>query len=236
MVDAARHPNVEIMAYHDLVQVDGFIGNFRVELLKKPRYVKADLCTGCGECAQVCPIEIPNAFEMDLSPRKAIDVPHGQAVPLIYAIDMDHCIQCYQCVDTCGFREAIDFSQEPEIVEREVGSIIMATGFEHFDPTVIPELGYGAYPDVLTSMEFERISNSTGPTIGRLVRPSNGKAPKSLAMVLCVGSRDKRYNEYCSGFCCMYSIKNAILLKQTYHDDIDITLFYMDIRTTEQGL
>ena len=125
MVDAARHPNVEIMAYHDLVQVDGFIGNFRVELLKKPRYVKADLCTGCGECAQVCPIEIPNAFEMDLAPRKAIDVPHGQAVPLIYAIDMDNCIQCYQCVDTCGFREAIDFSQEPEIVEREVGSIIV---------------------------------------------------------------------------------------------------------------
>jgi heterodisulfide reductase subunit A2 len=235
MVDAARHPKVEILAYSEVVRVDGYIGNFRVEVLQKPRYVIAENCTGDGECADACPIEVPNEFEMGLAPRKAIDVPHGQAVPLIYAIDMDHCIECYQCVTACGHRDAIDFTQEPELLELEVGSIIVATGFDSFDPTVIPEYGYGPYPNVITAMELERLDNSAGPTIGRLIRPSDGREPKSMAIVQCVGSRDKRFNEYCSGFCCMYAIKNAILLKQMI-PDMDISIFYMDIRTPGQGL
>jgi heterodisulfide reductase subunit A len=234
MVDAARHPKVEILSYSEVVRVDGYIGNFRVEVLQKPRYVIAERCTGDGECADACPIEVPNEFEMGLAPRKAIDVPHGQAVPLVYAIDMDHCIQCYQCVTACGHRDAIDFTQEPELIELEVGSIIVATGFESFDPTVIPEYGYGAYPNVITAMELERLDNSAGPTIGRLIRPSDGREPKSMAIVQCVGSRDQRFNEYCSGFCCMYAIKNAILLKQMI-PDMDISIFYMDIRTPSKG-
>ncbi len=234
MVDAARQPNIEILAYSDLNRVDGYIGNFRAEVTKKPRYVIEDRCNGCGECARVCPIEVPNPFDLDLAPRKAIDVPHGQAVPLKYAIDMDNCIQCYKCVSACGRLDAIDFAQEPQIVDLEVGTIIVATGFESFDPAVIPEYGYGRYPNVITAMELERLANSAGPTVGRLVRPSDGKAPKSIAMVQCVGSRDARYHEYCSGFCCMYTIKNALLLKQA-NPDMDVTIYYMDIRTPAKG-
>ena len=234
MVDAARHPNIEILSYSEVEKVDGYIGNFTAHVLKKPRYVIQDRCNGCGECAQVCPIEIPNDFEMGLAPRKAIDVPHGQAVPLIYQIDIDNCILCYKCVDACGKLDAIDFSQQPETVELDVGIIIAATGFANFDPAVVPELGYGRYDNVITAMELERLANSAGPTVGRLIRPSDGKPPKSIAMILCVGSRDARFNEYCSGFCCMYTIKNALLLKQANHE-MDITIFYMDIRTPSKG-
>jgi len=234
MVDAARQPNIEILAYSELERVDGYIGNFRAQVTRKPRYVIEDRCNGCGECAQVCPIEVPNPFELDIAPRKAIDVPHGQAVPLIYAIDMDNCIRCYKCVTACGKLDAIDFLQEPETVELDVGTIIVATGFESFDPAVIPEYGYGRYPNVITAMELERLANSAGPTVGRLIRPSDGRPAKSLAMIQCVGSRDARYNEYCSGFCCMYTIKNALLLKQM-DPEMDITIFYMDIRAPAKG-
>ena len=230
MVDAARHPKVEIISHAEVEQVEGYIGNFRAHISKMPRYVLEDRCNGCGECTTACPIEVPNDFELGIAPRKVIDVPHGQAVPLVYAIDMDNCIECFKCVDACGKLEAIDFSQEEEAIELDVGSVIVATGFESFDPTVIPEYGYGRYPDVITAMELERLANSAGPTVGRLVRPSNGEPPKSVALIQCVGSRDERFNEYCSGFCCMYTIKNAILMKQANHD-LDVTIFYMDIRT-----
>jgi heterodisulfide reductase subunit A2 len=234
MVDAARHPQVEVLAYSEVEKVDGYIGNFRVQVTKKPRYVLSERCNGCGACAKVCPIEVPNSFELDIAPRKAIDVPHGQAVPLIYQVDMDNCIHCYKCVTACGKLDAIDFSQQPETLDLDVGSIVVATGFESFDPTVVPELGYGVYPNVITAMELERMANSSGPTVGRLIRPSDGKPPKSMAIIQCVGSRDSRYNEYCSGFCCMYAIKNALFLKQSNHD-MDITIFYMDIRTPAKG-
>lgn len=234
MVDAARHPQITIKAYSEVERVDGYIGNFRAYITRKPRYVIEERCTGCGECVPVCPIEVPNPFEMNIAPRKAIDVPHGQAVPLIYAIDMENCIKCYQCVTACGERDAIDFLQEPRTEEVEVGAIIVATGANHFDPSVIPEYGYGRYPNVITAMELERLANSAGPTVGRLIRPSDGQPPQRLAFVQCVGSRDKRFNEYCSGYCCMASIKNAILLKQE-HPEMDITIFYMDIRSPFKG-
>ncbi len=234
MVDAARQLLIDVMAYSDVERVDGYIGNFRAQVRKNPRYVLADRCNGCGACSRVCPIEVPNPFELDIAPRKAIGVPHGQAVPLIYQIDIDNCIKCYQCVTACGHLDAIDFSQKAEVVDLDIGAIVVATGFDSFDATKIPELGYGRYPNVITAMEMERLANSAGPTIGHLVRPSDGKFPHSLAIIQCVGSRDKRFNEYCSGFCCMYSIKNALYLKQA-HPEMDICIFYMDIRTPAKG-
>jgi len=234
MVDAARHPRVDVRTYTEVERVDGFVGNFKVLLREKSRYVRADRCNGCGECVPVCPIEVPNYFEMNLAPRKAIDVPMSQSVPLIYNIDMDACIQCYKCIEACGKLEAIDFSMEDKLIWEDIGSIVVATGYSHFDPSAIPEYGYGRFPNVVTAMEIERLNNSAGPTAGNLTRPSDGVPPRRLAIINCVGSRDKRFNPWCSNFCCMYAIKNAILLKQA-HPDMDVTVYYMDIRTPSKG-
>jgi heterodisulfide reductase subunit A len=234
MVDAARHPKIDVRTYTDVERVEGFVGNFRVQLRHKAKYVRADRCNGCGECAKVCPIEVPNPFEMHLAPRKAIYVPMSQAVPLVHTIDMDACIHCYKCVDACGKLNAIDFGQGDQLVWEEVGAVVVATGYSHFDPTPLEEYGYGRYPNVITAMEMERLNNSAGPTAGNLVRPSDHRRPQRLAMINCVGSRDKRFNPWCSNFCCMYAIKNAVLLRQ-YYPDMDITIYYMDIRTPSKG-
>jgi heterodisulfide reductase subunit A len=234
MVDAARHPNIELLTYTEVKRVEGFIGNFKVLLEEKPRYVIADLCTGCGDCAPVCPIEVSNEFEEGIAPRKAIYIPHSQASPLLYTIDLDNCIKCYKCVDACGKLDAIDFGQQPKQTWLDVGSIVVATGFDSFDPTPLEEYGYGHYDNVITTLELERINNSAGPTGGRIMRPSDGKMPESVAFVQCVGSRDERFQIYCSGFCCMYTIKNAIQWKLE-HPETDISIFYMDIRTPAKG-
>src|SRR5512139_1729251 len=234
MVDAARHPKIDVRAYTHVERVEGFVGNFKVQLRHKAKYVRADRCNGCGECAKVCPIEVPNPFEMHLAPRKAIYVPMSQAVPLVYTVDMDACIHCYKCVEACGKLNAIDFGQSDQLVWEEVGAVVVATGYSHFDPTPLEEYGYGRYPNVITAMEMERLNNSAGPTAGNLVRPSDHRRPRRLAMINCVGSRDKRFNPWCSNFCCMYAIKNAVLLKQ-YYPDMDITIYYMDIRTPSKG-
>jgi heterodisulfide reductase subunit A2 len=234
MVDAARHPKVRIMAPAEVKKVDGYIGNFRVTVESRPRYVDAGRCNGCGACAKVCPIEIPNDFEANIAPRKAIGVPHGQAVPLVYAIDMDHCIHCFKCVEACGKLDAIDFAQQVTHTELEVGAMVVASGYDVFDPTPIAEYGYGVYPNVITALELERLSNSAGPTVGQLIRPSDHRPPRKIAMVQCVVSRDARYHSYCSGFCCMYTLKNAIALKVA-QPELEITIFYMDIRTPAKG-
>jgi heterodisulfide reductase subunit A len=234
MVDAARHPKVDVRTYTEVERVEGYVGNFKALLREKSRYVRADRCNGCGECAKVCPIEVPNRFEMNLAPRRAAYVAMSQSVPLVYTIDLDACIHCYKCVEACGKLEAIDFSIQDQLVWEDVGAIITATGFSHFDPSAIPEYGYGRYPNVVTAMEMERLNNSAGPTAGNLVRPSDGANPSGLAIVNCVGSRDKRFNPWCSNFCCMYAIKNAVLIKQA-HPEMDITIYYIDIRTPSKG-
>ncbi len=234
MVDAARQPLVEVKAYTEVEKVEGFVGNFKVTLREKAKYVRADRCNGCAACAKACPVEVPNYFEMNLAPRKAAYVPMSQSVPLIYNIDMDACIHCYKCVEACGALEAIDFSMEDNVIEEDIGAIVVATGFGHFDPSPMTEYGYGRYPNVITAMEMERLNNSAGPTRGSLMRPSDSKRPQRLAIINCVGSRDKRYNQSCSNFCCMYAIKNALLLKQML-PDMDISIYYIDIRTPSKG-
>ena len=234
MVDAARHPKIKLLTYSEVKRVEGFIGNFKVLVEEKPRYVIADRCNGCGDCAPVCPIEVPNEFEEGIAPRKAIYIPHAQSVPLVYTIDMDNCIECFKCVDACGKLDAIDFGQQPRQTWLDVGGIVVATGFDSFDPTPIEEYGYGRYDNVITTLELERLNNSAGPTAGKIMRPSDGKMPERVAFVQCVGSRDERFNIYCSGFCCMYTIKNALQWKQV-HPDADVTIYYLDIRTPSKG-
>ncbi len=235
MVDCARHPNITIFAYSDLVKVDGYVGNFRVKIRKNPRYVIPEKCTGCGECKDVCPIEYPNEWDMNLGTRKAISVPFDQAVPLVYAINRDYCIECYKCTEKCGERQAIDFDQKPEEVDIEVGAIVVSTGYDVYEPYDMPLLGYGKYPNVITSMEFERLILAAGPTGGKVIRQSDGQKPHRIAFILCVGSRDKSKYPYCSNYCCMYTLKHVVQLKEKYKEDVEVYVFYMDIRSPGKG-
>ncbi|MEM2320429.1 MAG: CoB-CoM heterodisulfide reductase HdrA2 [Candidatus Bathyarchaeia archaeon] len=235
MVDVARHPNIEIISFVDLVKVEGYIGNFAVKIRKNPRYVLEDKCTGCGECVPVCPIEYPNDWDMNLGVRKAISVPFPQAVPLVYRINRDYCIECYKCVDACGPRQAIDFDQKPEDIELKVGAIIVAAGYDIYIPEDGNLYGYGKYANVITSLEFERLILAAGPTGGHVVRASDGRKPKSVAFIQCVGSRDINKYPYCSNFCCMYTLKHTVQLKEHYGDDVDVYVFYMDLRSHFKG-
>jgi heterodisulfide reductase subunit A len=235
MVDVGRHPNIEIISYADLLSVSGFIGNFKVKIRKNPRYVIAGNCTGCGECKDVCPIEYPNEWDMGLGVRKAISVPFDQAVPLVYTINRDYCIECYKCVDACGARQAINFDQKPEEIELEVGAIIVATGYDIYLPYDNQLYGYGKYTNVITSLEFERLILAAGPTGGKVVRASDGQKPHSVAFIQCVGSRDTNKYPYCSNFCCMYTLKHVVQLKEKYKEDIEVYVFYMDMRTNFKG-
>jgi len=235
MVDVGRHPNIQIISHADLLSVSGFVGNFKVKVRENPRYVIAANCTGCGECRDACPIEYPNEWDIGLGTRKAISVPFDQAVPLVYSVNRDYCIECYKCVDACGARDAINFDQKPEEVELEVGTIIVATGYDIYFPYDNALLGYGKYPNVLTSLEFERLILAAGPTAGKVVRASDGKKPHVVAFVQCVGSRDKNKYPYCSNFCCMYTLKHAVQLKEKYRQDVEVYVFYMDIRSPGKG-
>jgi len=235
MVDVARHPNIEIISFADLLSVEGYVGNFKVRIRKNPRYVIEENCTGCGECRDVCPIEYPNEWDMNMGVRKAISVPFDQAVPLVYTINKDYCIECYKCVDACGERQAIDFSQEPEEIELEVGTIIVTTGYDIYLPEEGNIYGYGKYSNVITSLEFERLILAAGPTGGHVIRASDGKRPNVVAFIQCVGSRDVNKYPYCSGFCCMYTLKHSIQLKEHYGDEVEVYIFYMDMRSNFKG-
>ncbi|KKM16253.1 hypothetical protein LCGC14_1687710 [marine sediment metagenome] len=232
MVDAARHPKISLMTYSEVKEVKGHVGNFRVTIEHKPRYV-TDFCNACGDCVESCPIKVPNEFDEQLSPRHAIYQSFAQAVPSAYVIDLDNCIRCYKCVDACE-RRTIDFSQETEQIELDVGSIVMATGFEVFNPAPLSEYGYGRWQNVINAPELERLLDPSGPTRGELVRPSDFLAPRQVAFIQCAGSRDERYNSYCSGYCCMASIKTALHIREKY-PEIEVFIFYIDIRAPYKG-
>ncbi len=237
MAEAARHPNIELITNAEVTKVEGFVGNFKVQVTQRPRYVDIDKCNSCGDCQKVCPVLVPNNFDANLGWRHAIYIPYPQAVPAAYLIDPDHCLglspnECLMCYEACNKagQEAILPDDSEKIHELDIGAIIVATGYEPYDPTPITEYGYGVYPNVITAMELERLINAAGPTEGKVIRPSDQTMPQSFAFIQCVGSRDERSNIYCSGFCCMYTIKNALLLHEKY-PDAEITIYYMDIRT-----
>ena len=239
MSEAGRHPNIEVITNSRVSHVGGYVGNFVVTVHKTPRYVTKD-CTSCGDCSPACPVAVPNEFDMGLAARKAIYRPFAQAVPATFVIDRDlclnkgHVIACERCVDACQ-RKAIDFNQRPEDVQLEVGTIIVATGAGTFDPARLEEYGYKRFPDVITTLEFERLINAGGPTKGHLLRLTTRETPKRVAFVQCVGSRDlQRGNPYCSNICCMETIKDALLIKEHW-PEVGIDVYYMDIRAFGKG-
>ena len=238
MSDVGKHPKIELLANSEVTEVAGYIGNFKVKVKKKPRYVTKD-CTACGDCANVCPIEVPNEFETGLTWRKSIYIPFAQSVPAKYLIDEKSCIglednTCAKCKEVCG-PAAIDFTDKGEEIELDVGTIIVATGLDVFDPVSITKYGYLRFPNIVTSMEFERLINAGGPTGGRLVRPSDLNIPKSVAFIQCIGSRsEKDGNPYCSNVCCMNTIKDALLIKEHW-PEVRIYVFYVDIRSFGKG-
>ena len=254
MVEVAKHKNIQLLSYSEVKEVNGYIGNYKVKIRKKPRYVDEDKCTGCGECAKACRLRgiIPNEFDVGLSKRAARYVPFPQAVPLIYTVDADRCIyitkgKCGKspaCIEACP-ADAIDFDQKEEEIEVEVGTIVVATGYEMLDPAERPEYGY-KYTEVLTGLEFERLSVASGPTGGKII--INGKEPKEVVFISCVGSREwggeKREgrgergggarNEYCSRVCCMYIAKQAHLVSEKI-PDARVRIIYNDMRAYGKG-
>jgi heterodisulfide reductase subunit A len=239
MSDVGHHPNIELLTNSEVTQVKGYIGNFHVKVLKKPRYVTKD-CSACGECAKACPITVPNEFDVGLASRHAIYTPFAQAVPATYILDMNLCLNkegvvvCDKCVKACE-RNTIVYEMNPENLDLEVGTIIVATGADVFDPSTMPKYGYGRLPNVITSLEFERLINAGGPSAGHLIRPSDQQTPKRVAFIQCVGSRSDRDGKpYCSNVCCMNTIKDSLLIKEHW-PEVEIYVFYVDIRAYGKG-
>ncbi|MDR2966317.1 MAG: CoB--CoM heterodisulfide reductase iron-sulfur subunit A family protein [Methanobacteriaceae archaeon] len=234
MVDVGKHENIELMSYAEVREVNGYIGNFKVKVEKKPRYINEEECVGCGSCVEVCPIEMPNYFDEGIGMVKAAYIPFPQAVPLCATIDKDYCIDCKLCDQICE-RGAVVHDQESEFIDLEVGTIIVATGYDPYDPTEKLEYGYGSHTNVITAMEIERMINASGPTEGKVLKPSDNEKPKRVAFIHCVGSRDEQIGKpYCSRVCCMYSMKNAQLIMDK-NPDAEVTLYYMDIRAFGKG-
>jgi len=232
MVAVAQNPNITLLTYAEVEKVDGFIGNFEVTIRKKARSIDEKLCNGCGTCQEKCPIKVPNEFEEGLGERKAIYTPFPQAVPNKPVIDREHCTyyqkgKCKICERVCP-PQAIRFDQEDEIIKEKFGAIIVATGYQLFDPSIGPQWGYGRYDNVITGLQFERLSNASGPTAGKVLC-KDGTEPKSVAILHCVGSRDQNYNEYCSRICCMTSVKFAHLVREK--TQAKVYDLYMDMRT-----
>jgi heterodisulfide reductase subunit A len=239
MIECLRHPNISLLTYSEVKEVKGQAGDFAVKILRKPRYVDAAKCTGCGTCMEKCPAKVPNEFDMGLGIRKAVYMPFKQAVPLVATIDTEHCLYfskgiCKVCQKVCP-SNAINYEQKPDEMALNVSSIILATGFDIFDPSRISEYGYSRFKNVVHSMEFERIICASGPTGGHLVRPSNGKEPKSIVFVQCVGSRSQHGDfPFCSSVCCVYATKESILVKE-HAPETQTYIMYIDMRAVGKG-
>ena len=237
MVEASAHERINLFTYSEVEKVSGFVGDFKVDIRKKARSVDMSKCTGCGVCSQKCPSKkTPSEFNRGLGTRSAIYTPFAQAIPNVPVIDREHCIKfqtgkCGLCSKVCA-AGAIDYTQEDEIVTREYGAIVVATGFDMIKLDKFGEYSYDTCPDVITSLEFERLTNAAGPTKGHLERLSDHKTPKSVTFIQCVGSRDTtcRGKSYCSKICCMYTAKHAMLIRDKY-PDVQVNVFYIDVRT-----
>ena len=239
MVDVAQHENIRIFSYSEVEDVKGFVGNFDVTIKKPARYVNEAACTGCGACTEKCPQKkVPNEFNLGMDNRRAIYIPFAQAVPKVATIDPNYCNmlkngKCGVCAKVCA-AGAIDYTQKDEYIQEKYGAIVVATGFNPISMDKFDEFAYNQSKDVITSLEFERLTNAAGPTAGKLLRPSDGKHPHTIVFVQCVGSRcdakAEKGKEYCSKICCMYTAKHAMLVKDKY-PDVDVYVFYIDVRT-----
>jgi len=237
MASVRSHENIELMTYSEVANVSGFVGNFKVQIRQKPRYVDITKCTGCGTCQEKCPFKADNEFDCGLGQRKVIYTPFPQAVPNIPVIDAERCTfilkgKCGACQKFCE-AQAIDFEQKEKMVEVDVGNIVVTTGFDSFDPSVMIQLGYGQYDNIITGIQFERMSNASGPTDGKIML-KDGSLPQSVAILHCIGSRDENYHKYCSRVCCMYSLKFAHLLKEKV-PEAKVYQLYIDMRCAGSG-
>ncbi|MBU2550539.1 MAG: hydrogenase iron-sulfur subunit [Proteobacteria bacterium] len=238
MSEVGRHPNIHLMTLSELESVEGYVGNFKARVRRLARFVTNE-CTSCGDCVAECPQLTPDDFNAGLSTRRAIFIPFAQAVPSSYLIDMSLClnkegiIACDKCYQACQ-HHCIDYNQQDEILNLEVGTIIVATGMDVYDPTPLTEFGYRKFPNVLTSLEFERLINAGGPSGGNLIRPSDGGRPKRVAFLQCIGSRSYRSNVYCSSICCMNTIKDVLLIKEHW-PETEVSVHYIDIRAYGKG-
>lgn len=239
MVEVSKHPKIKLLTYSEVQEVSGYVGNFKVKILRKPTYVDPDKCNLCDECTKVCPVLVPNEFDLGLTGRRAIYIPFPQAIPATYTLDVKNCpgllpIACGKCADVCE-PQAIDYDMKPEIIEEDVGAIIVATGYDLYEKEKMAEYGYGRYADVLDGLQFERLCSASGPTMGKILRPSDHKEPKEVVFIQCVGSRDPEMHcAYCSKICCMYTVKHAMLYKHHVHDG-QAYIFYIDIRSGGKG-
>jgi heterodisulfide reductase subunit A len=236
MVSVGQHPNIELLSYSDVTGFSGYVGNFTARVRRRPKYVEDEKCSGCGLCTEKCPVSVPSEFECGLGKRKAIYRPFPQAVPNVPVIDRDHCLYftkgvCKICQKFCP-RGAINFDQKEAYVDLQVGTAILATGFDLFDASKVKQYGYGRLPNVITSLEFERFSHASGPTGGKILL-KNGQMPTGIAILHCIGSRDTNFNEYCSRVCCMYSMKIAHLAHEK--TGARVYEFYIDLRAFGKG-
>ena len=236
MAEISRHPNVTILTLAEVEKIDGEVGNFTVTVTKYPRYINEKECTGCGDCITICPIEVYNKFDAGIGVRKAIYKPHAQSIPNLVVKDNLHCIECGLCYGVCGKDAVLKVTEDKvKTLEINAAAVVIATGYSLFDPQKKSRFGYLRYPDVITSLEFERMINAGGPTEGNLRRLSNGETPKSIVFVQCVGSRDMTINRnICSCVCCMYALKNSMLIKEHY-PDCEVSILYSDIRAYGKG-